>query len=65
MFSDFDFRGCPFYKNTPILTFDFHPYAPSVGTPGALRGNQIKKLHKTFCLPRFQKGMTPFFRVRA
>ena len=40
------FCGGPFYKNTPILTYDFHPPG-HWGTPGALWVRRIKKLHKT------------------
>ena len=44
MFLEFDFRWGPFYKNTPSMTFDFHP---SRVTRGALGVRSIKKLHKT------------------
>ena len=36
MFLELDFVGVASKKNTPILTFDFHP-----------RGPRIKKLHET------------------
>ena len=38
--------GVPSIKNTPILTFDFHPLRTS-GYPRALWVHRIKKLHKT------------------
>ena len=46
MLLEFDFRGILSIKNTPILTFDFHP-SLAWGYPWGPRVRRIKKLHKS------------------
>ena len=57
---EFGFSGGLFYKNTIILTFNFHP--PGPGTFGALGVHQIKKLHKTKSDKRLILVWVPFIK---
>ena len=56
-FLESDVSGGPFYKNTLILTFDFHLNGPG-GTPGALGVCRIKNQHKKSHKPLILEGTT-------